>query len=226
MIDDDTSHRGNDRSLSRMTDLPRQVVIDAETLADWIRERSRGHERLLFGLAGAPGSGKSTLARRIADALDAPLVPMDGFHLPDATLVERGLRSVKGAPHTFDSDGFVAAVRLLRAGDDVSLPTFDRATDEPVPDSLHVGRAASVVIVEGNYLLLETPPWAELASIFDAVAHLHLQADVRVERLIERHIAHGKRRDEARHFVETSDEVNAAQVEAVRHRADLIVSGT
>ena len=209
-----------------MSDASPQVVVDSDRLGEWIRERSRHHARFLFGLAGSPGSGKSTLARRLADDLDAPLVPMDGFHLPNAALDERGLRSVKGSPHTFDCDGFVAAMRLLRSGTDVSLPTFDRVTDEPEPDSLQVDGTATVVLVEGNYLLLESPPWRELTSIFAAVGHLQVEHDVRVRRLIDRHVAYGKRPDDARHFVATSDEVNAERVEAVRHRADLIVSGT
>ena len=67
----------------------------------------------------------------VLDELDAPVVPMDGFHLPNAILDERGLRAVKGAPRTFDARGFVDVVKALGAGDDMSVPAFDRLVDEP-----------------------------------------------------------------------------------------------
>src|SRR4051794_20108304 len=86
------------------------LVARAQTLA------SAGHRRLL-GIAGPPGSGKSTLARRLVEELGgaAVLVPMDGFHLADARLVQLGRRDRKGAPDTFDAHGFLELLRRLRA---------------------------------------------------------------------------------------------------------------
>ncbi len=200
--------------------------ISASDVAHWIRGRADPEQRYLFGVAGAPGSGKSTLAAALADELGAVVVPMDGFHLPNATLDERGLRGVKGAPETFSADAFVAAVRRLAADDtDVDLPGFDRVLDEPQPDRVRVRVSDLVVIVEGNYLLLDTEPWGQLRELFDAVAHLDVDPALRVERLVNRHVRFGMTSGQASAFVHRSDEPNAARVEAVSHRAHLIIEG-
>lgn len=199
--------------------------IHDDDLADWIRTQADATpDRYLFGLAGAPGSGKSTLSARLADVLDAVVVPMDGFHLRNDVLDSRGIRSVKGAPHTFDSSGFLETVDAIRRGQsDVSLPDFDRDTDEPRPNAITVPATAPIVIVEGNYLLLETDPWGKLRDLFDAIALLDIDSDLRVQRLIDRHVRFGKTPTEAASFVHASDEPNARLVEASRHRAHLIV---
>ena len=149
---------------------------------------------------------------------------MDGFHLANETLDAQGLRSVKGAPETFAATAFVAAMRQLAAADtDVHLPDFDRVADEPRPGRITVRPSDDIVIVEGNYLLLDEAPWSELRDHFDAVAHLRVDPVLRVERLVRRHVRFGKTRDEASAFVRSSDEPNAVRVEAVRGRAHVHV---
>jgi len=198
--------------------------IAVSELAPWIRHRAPGSARYLFGITGSPGSGKSTLAARLAADLGAVVVPMDGFHLPNETLDEHGLRDVKGSPETFAAAAFVAAVRQLAAADtDVHLPDFDRVADEPRPGRITVRPSDDIVIVEGNYLLLDEAPWSELRDRFDAVAHLRVDPARRVERLVRRHVRFGKTRDEASVFVQSSDEPNAERVETFRDRAHLHV---
>lgn len=198
--------------------------IEVDDLAEWARRSHVEPARLIVGIWGPPGSGKSTIASRVATEIDAAVVPMDGFHLPNAVLDARGWRAVKGAPHTFDADAFVDAIRLLRADEaDVSLPSFDRVIDEPVAEAVAIRRSARRLVVEGNYLLLDDPPWAELSDLFDATAYIDLDDDVRVGRLVARHIEFGKSPDEAREFVERSDERNAGLVAASRGRTDVVV---
>lgn len=204
-----------------------QQRIAEDDLATWVAKRAGGSRRFLFGIAGAPGSGKSTLAARLAHTMNAIVVPMDGFHLPNAELDRRGLRHVKGAPQTFDADAFVRAVSdIRRDATDVLLPDFDRVSDEPRPDSILVPRSARNVIVEGNYLLLDSAPWNGLRGVFDAIAHLDIDGDVRVGRLIDRHVRFGRSRTEATAFAQQSDEPNAGLVEAVAHRAHVVVTST
>ncbi|HWD78050.1 MAG TPA: nucleoside/nucleotide kinase family protein, partial [Kribbella sp.] len=76
-------------------------------------ELLKSRRRSILGLAGSPGAGKSTYAEHLmrdlaADGHPVALVPMDGFHLAHAQLVELGLTTVKGAPQTFDVDGYLA----------------------------------------------------------------------------------------------------------------------
>ena len=198
--------------------------IAAPELALWIRHRAPGFGRYLVGITGSPGSGKSTLAAGLVAELGAVVVPMDGFHLANETLDAQGLRSVKGAPETFAATAFVAAMRQLAAADtDVHLPDFDRVADESRPGRITVRPSDDIVIVEGNYLLLDEAPWSELRDHFDAVAHLRVDPVLRVERLVRRHVRFGKTRDEASAFVRSSDEPNAVRVEAVRGRAHVHV---
>ncbi|HSP28810.1 MAG TPA: hypothetical protein VLN74_09695 [Ilumatobacteraceae bacterium] len=193
-------------------------------LASWIRRQSAGADRYLFGIAGPPGSGKSTLARLLGNALAAPVVPMDGFHLPNAVLRERGQLDVKGAPETFAAADFVALVSSLRdTSRVVACPTFDRTIDEPIADRIRVGPGDVAVVVEGNYLLLDRPPWSSLSAMFDAIAYLDVPDDIRFRRLVDRHVEFGRSRADAEAFVLRSDAVNAALVEASRQRADLII---
>ncbi len=201
-----------------------ETVLEGD-VASWIRDRAAPVDRYLFGIAGPPGSGKSTLATRLGAELDAPVVPMDGFHLRNSELGRRGRLGVKGAPETFAAADFVALVRSLREPHrSVSCPVFDRTIDEPIPDRIRVCADDVVVIVEGNYLLLDRSPWEPLVSLLDATAYLDVPAEVRLQRLVDRHVAFGKSRQEATAFVHRSDTANAALVEASRSRADLVIA--
>jgi pantothenate kinase len=199
-------------------------VCRAVDLASWVSERAAAADRYVFGIAGPPGSGKSTLSARLGAALGAPVVAMDGFHLPNDVLRDRGLLAVKGAPETFDATGFLALVRSIRdTNETVSCPAFDRTIDAAVADRVRVVPDDVVVVVEGNYLLLDRPPWASLAEAFDAVAYLDVPDEIRRERLIARHVEFGCDPADAEEFVRRSDEANAVLVEASRIRADLVV---
>jgi pantothenate kinase len=195
----------------------------AELVAQ-IADDARGRLRYVFGLTGPPGSGKSTVAARLADALGATVVPMDGFHLDNAELDRLGLSGVKGAPETFDAAGFVRLVeQLTQSTEAVWAPSFDRVADRTVEDAIVVEAHDRIVIVEGNYLLLDRPPWAALRELFDRTGYLDVDDATRIERLVARHVGHGRSPDDAREFVRASDEANAVIVAAARHRADLVI---
>lgn len=186
-----------------------------------------GTGRRLIGVTGAPGAGKSTLAaavvHEVGDAVVA--VPMDGFHLAQAELERLGRADRKGAPDTFDAAGFVALLRRLRypAPDAVYAPAFDRHLEEPIAGSIRVAPDVPLILVEGNYLLLDDGAWGQVAWLLDECWYVEMDEPVRIERLIARHVAHGRTPDEAREWVLRSDEANAAVIAATRWRADLVV---
>lgn len=201
---------------------PLHLTVDS--LGEWIRRDAAGRARYLFGITGPPGSGKSTIASTLAQELGAPIAPMDGFHLPNRTLDEIGLRGVKGAPETFAAHEFADAVRRLRAAtEDVLIPDFDRRVDEPRPDRIRLRSTDSIIIIDGNYLLLDRDPWSMLRGFLDAVAYVDVDPEVRIARLIDRHVQFGKTPEAAAIFVRESDERNTGIIEAARHRSDLFI---
>ena len=182
--------------------------------------------RAVLGLAGAPGAGKSTLAAALVAALDgaAVLVPMDGFHLADPELERLGRRQRKGAPDTFDAAGYVCLLRRLRSREDevVYAPVFDREQEQAVAGALPVPRDVPLVITEGNYLLVDEA-FAPVRGLLTECWYVDLEPQVRVRRLVDRHVAHGKPPPEAERWVLGSDERNARLVERTAARADLVL---
>ncbi|WP_345425185.1 nucleoside/nucleotide kinase family protein [Pseudonocardia xishanensis] len=180
----------------------------------------------ILGITGAPGAGKTTLARRIVAAVPGAVhVPMDGFHLADTALEALGLRDRKGAPETFDADGYLAMLRRIRAGEQVWAPMFERDLEQPLAGAIAVPPGTPLVVTEGNYLLVETEPWPAVAAELTEVWFCDPPAEVRRARLLARHVEFGKGEAQARAWVERVDEPNALLVEATRGRATLVVSG-
>jgi pantothenate kinase len=204
-----------------------QLTLDDASAAARDLLRRAGGSRVLLGLTGAPGAGKSTLtgALRVALGELAVVVPMDGFHLAQAELERLGRADRKGAPDTFDAAGFVALLRRLRAADEpvVYAPEFRRELEEPVACALPVPAGVPLVLVEGNYLLLDDPAWAPVRPLLDECWYLQPDDALRVDRLVARHVAHGRSPQAAREWVLRSDEANARVVAASRHRADRVV---
>lgn len=144
-------------------------------------------QRVLVAVAGPPGAGKSTLAEGLAARIDgAVVVPMDGFHLDNAILDARGLRARKGAPETFDVAGFAALLARLKTEAEVIIPRFDRGLDLAVAGAAIVGPADRILIVEGNYLLLDEAPWRDLAAFWDLTVQIAVPMPELEARLVAR----------------------------------------
>ena len=198
------------------------VIESDEALFARARELiARGGRRIL-GIAGPPGGGKSTVARAVVAELGtaARLVPMDGFHLAQSELVRLGRRDRMGAPDTFDSAGYAALLRRLK-GDEpvVYAPEFRREIEEPIAGAIAVPRDVALVVTEGNYLLL----WPDVQPLLDECWYVETDEELRVQRLIQRHIQFGKTPEYARAWVLRSDERNAELVATTRPRADALV---
>jgi len=209
--------------------------------ADAVLVRARdlaAHPRLaVLGIAGPPGAGKSTLAEHVVAAVPgAVLVGMDGFHLAHATLVELGMSERKGAPETFDAAGYVALLRRIRSLDapgarggcdrgaeTVWAPRFDRGIEDAVAGAVAVTADAPLVVTEGNYLLLDEPPWQAVAALLDECWYVDVPDVTRRTRLQARHERHGRTPAEAHERTWGSDERNAVLVAATRARATALV---
>lgn len=186
-------------------------------------------QRFVVALAGPPGAGKSYRSERLWEAIDERLpsqvvvVPMDGYHFDNAVLEPRGQVEIKGAPETFDVDGLRADLERIRASDrTVAVPIFDRPLDLARAGGRLVAPEHRIVLVEGNYLLLDRAPWDSLRPLFDLTLLLDVDDEVLEQRLFERWLdmgqdAHGALR-KARH----KDMVNARLVKARSRTPDLV----
>jgi pantothenate kinase len=198
-----------------------RVSPDGHELAELVAGLPSG--RFVLGLSGSPGAGKSTLAAALAAAYRVPVVPMDGFHRPNAELAAMGRLAAKGAPDTFDAEGYAALLGRLHGSGTVRAPAFDHRLPDPLPDAIEVPAAAALVVTEGNYLLLDEPRWHAARRACDAVWHLVTDEATRIERLVRRHNDSGKDPALAREWVARVDQPNAVLVEAAAGRADLLL---
>lgn len=206
--------------------------VDLAALTARLLGQVAGSTRLIVGICGAPGAGKSTLAALLVDALNtgrpgtAVVVPMDGFHLAASVIAGDDRATRRGAPDTFDPDGFAALLRRLRANSEavVHAPEYRREIEDPVAGAIPVPRGCPIVITEGNYLLHPDPAWRRVREQLDEVWFLEApDEDARVAGLIERHERFGKSPEHARRHVLGSDERNAALVAGHRDGADLLL---
>jgi len=191
--------------------LAQHVAILAEHLL------AREEPRTIVAITGGPGSGKSTLAAELVKTLagqgrKAALVPMDGFHLDNRVLETRGLLPRKGAPETFDAAGLVRLVKAMRAGEEAVAPIFDRTRDIAIAGAIAVPASAPIVVVEGNYLMFDEAPWAELAPLWDVTARLDVPMPELRARLIQRWLSLNYSRTVATRRAEGNDIPNAQRI--------------
>lgn len=198
-----------------------------QALADLIAARAAKTEgRFIAALAGPPAAGKSSLAAELAALLGAgaKVVPMDGFHYDDAVLIARGARDRKGAPDTFDAQGFFHLLRRLKTESEVAIPLFDRALEISRAGADIVGPQDKILIAEGNYLLLNAPPWPTALPLYDLTIWIDVPEPDLISRLMARWAHYGKSEAEARAWIDGNDLPNIRRVVAGSGRADVVIA--
>jgi len=191
-----------------------------------IRAAADGRTRLLVAVAGPPGAGKSTLAEALADQIgpEAQVIPMDGFHRDNDWLIQHDLLARKGAPDTFDAAAFLSLIKQFATGDSPRFPLFDRAGDCTVPEAGALSDATRILLIEGNYLLLDRPIWRDLARFWDMTVFIDVPKAELERRLIARWLDHGLDPDAARVRAQSNDLINADTVITQSTSADWTIS--
>ena len=180
--------------------------------------------RSLIGIVGKPGAGKSTVVeeiQKIFDSHDVSVIPMDGFHLSNEELILLSRRDRKGAPDTFDVRGFTSLLNEVKLNHQIDhrFPIFHREIEASVEDEGIVPKESKVVVIEGNYLFSTEHNWEGVFPLLDHTWFIEIDDEVRIERLIARHIRYGKTPEDAENWSKGSDEANARFIELTAHRA-------
>ncbi|MEO5615125.1 MAG: nucleoside/nucleotide kinase family protein [Cypionkella sp.] len=188
--------------------------------------------RRIIAIAGAPGSGKSTLSDYLVTTLNqrrpesSAVVPMDGFHFDDAVLHARGTHARKGAPFTFDVGGMAAALGRLKQNTEteIAVPVFDRKLEISRAGGRLISKDTALLLVEGNYLLLDQHPWAALRPVYDLTVFLRVPLADLEKRLVQRWIDYGFDPVAARKRALENDLENAKLVESLSAIADFTLT--
>ncbi|KQN76828.1 hypothetical protein [Devosia sp. Leaf64] len=215
----------------KLTLTPIDALTELTVIAQQSADKAEGR-RIVLGLAGGPGVGKSTLAADLVGALNAAqpglaaLVPMDGFHMKHAKLETMGQTDFKGAPHTFEASDFAQFLsRLKVATEAMSGPGYSRKIEDTVDDAFTVPPEVKVLVVEGNYLLLDDGDWAAVRPLLDYAAFISVQRDLVRARLMKRHGEEGLFTEERnRAHIERNDLPNYDRVMDTQGRADVIIT--
>ena len=202
--------------------------ITKEEAKSIVVEYAAASTRTIIGIVGKPGGGKSTLSKFLLKGMDSTLVsvvPMDGFHLSNKVLKELGRSDRKGAQDTFDVNGFKTLIERIKLDnvDPIYYPIFDRSIEESIAAQGVVYPSTRVVIVEGNYLMHDGDGWQEISPLLDQSWYAFLDEDIRISRLISRHIAFGKDPESAKAWAKGSDQVNAELIELGVERCDFLI---
>jgi pantothenate kinase len=188
-------------------------------------DQSNLQRRYFIALAGPPASGKSTISEKLNEDLNTKGFPtdilqMDGFHLDDGILNFTNLLSRKGSPETFDVMGLKSFLIRLANEPEVIVPIFDRALELSRSSAVTISNNKKIIIVEGNYLLLNSHPWSELNDYFDSRIMIHCEESVLEKRLIDRWKGFNLTQDQINQKVYENDLPNGVNVNQNSIEAD------
>jgi putative kinase len=190
-------------------------------LADLLVQKSSEQRRFIIGIAGPPGSGKTAFTSILTAVINARIgheaavnVGLDGWHfrnsylethtvLRDGTLIP--LRRVKGAPESFDTASALSFLRSARQGKALAYPLYSRERHDPISSAGSITQQHQIILMEGNYLLLNAPGWEEFRNLFDLSIFITAPRDELVAALRARHIRGGKDPDTVEKHLQFSD---------------------
>jgi len=220
-----------------------ELALYYEPLAKLILERCSQSHRQIVALAGPPGSGKTAFAAILSLVINAITgesvaisVGMDGWHFPNKyldthlVLQEDGripLRQVKGAPESFDTEAIGAFLGQVSRASTLTFPVYSRETHDPVVEGGVINEAHRVVIIEGNYWLLDELPWKTFQKYFDLKIFISAKPQDLITGLRERHLRGGKTPEWVAEHIRRVDIPNMERVlehsipaDAVIHKKD------
>ena len=215
-----------------------QVLFRYLPVAAYLLERMNQPRRSLVAIAGPPGSGKTSFSLILAAVINAihphmaVVVGQDGWHFPNRYLSSHSifrhgepilLSEIKGAPETFDVDGFTSFLQQVRIQPHLTFPIYSRTLHEPVSGAGAIFPDHRLILVEGNYLLLDLPPWKELHSLFNHTIFIRAPLNTLLTSLRARHLHGGKSLERTENHLHRVDLPNIQIVQQASIPAEILV---
>ena len=105
----------------------------------------------------------------------------------------------------------------------MAIPLFDRDLEISRAGADIVTADDRLLVVEGNYLLLNEAPWPEAAPLFDLTVWIDVPEAELDRRLMARWAHYGKTPDEARAWIDGNDMPNIRRVTQGSRAADVVL---
>jgi len=208
--------------------IPNDIKHISETILSKVNVNTSN--RFIVGIAGGPGSGKSAFAVRLKQLINskaktdlAQTFPMDGFHRKNSELERSGLLSVKGAPETFDVEGYLSMLNRIKLGENLKAPIYSRESHDVIDNAQPIEPCHKIIITEGNYLFADMEGWCEIKDIIDLKIFIEAEKGVCEKRLLERHMRGGKTEIEALEKIKKVDMKNFDLITQTMKYADEII---
>jgi pantothenate kinase len=211
------------------------MTNDIEHIAETILSKVNVNtsNRFIVGIAGGPGSGKSAFAVKLKELINSKstksksgltqIFPLDGFHRKNSELESSGLISVKGAPETFDVEGYISMLKRIKLGENLKAPIYSREAHDVIDNALPIEPYHKIVITEGNYLFADMEGWCEIKDIIDLKIYINAAKGVCEKRLLERHMRGGKTEAEALKKIRKVDMKNFDLIAQTIRYADKVI---
>ena len=193
------------------------------------REKDR---RIAVFLAAPPAAGKSTLCCYLEklSQQEPGLTPVqslgiDGFHYSqdylDSHSINRDgqtipLAKIKGAPESYDVQKLASLLENI-GEENQSWPMYSRRIHNPVENAIEIRE--KILLLEGNWLLLNEEPWNRLSC--DYSIFLALGEESQLERIVQRKMMGGFSEEHARRIVRENDWPNIIRCMNGSRRGDL-----
>ena len=207
---------------------PNDLEYIAETILSKVNVNISN--RFIVGIAGGPGSGKSTFAVKLEELINSKaksdltqIFPMDGFHRKNIELERSGLTSVKGAPETFDLEGYISMLNRIKLGENLKAPIYSRKAHDVIDNALSIEPYHEIIITEGNYLFADMEGWCVIKDIIDLKIYIDAEKSVCEKRLLERHMRGGKTEIEALEKIKRVDMENYDLIDQTKKYADEVI---
>lgn len=194
-----------------------------------------GKPRVVIGITGPTGAGKSVIAvlfRELAKQSNLPFslesVTIDAYHFPNRHLLSHfadgvPLKQVKGRFDTYDITALAGDLNSFRTGANLSFPAYSRKLHDPVPNSISIDAAATLLILEGLWLLSDRGQWPQIQPLLDYCYFIDSDKERARQAVIKRHMTGGRTLEDAARHYEQVDGANSDLTLQTRDKADQVI---